>query len=748
MKKNRGKGRQTTLDFFRRAPVEKREREGAIDSSAPPSPSHPPSFPSSDDIPGKEKDERQEKPELEEEIRSVRRRKVSDECVSDDHQEERMDVVVEGAKEKKAKKEEEKPKKKKHQKPIEYIVLSRAFDLIEKESGRLKIMEIMTMCFLHILQHSEDDLLPSVYLANNSIAPPHEGLELGVGSNLLMKAMCEAYGRTMEKMKGELEAVGDLGSIASRSRGTQRTLFKPQSLTIQHVFNQFRVIARDSGKDSMQAKKERIKSLLVAARESEAQYVIRSLEGKLRIGMAEQSVLVSIAHAVVLNDYFRKKGMLFSIDEEDRESFVKACASCEEELASAAETIKIVYNRTPSFDVLIPALLEDPDFETLKERVPLQPGIPMASMLARPSNMEEVLDKFVDIDFTCEYKYDGERAQVHRMKSGDIHIFSRNAEDHTDKYPDLVRLMSEVTLPNVESFVIDCEVVAYDVEKKTILPFQKLSTRGRKNITEDNIKVQVCLFPFDMLFFNGASMLDAEYFERRKLLHTSFETVESRFAFAKYVDVDKSFTREEKEEAMRVFLTESLDNHCEGLMVKAVRERPSIYEPGKRSAYWMKVKKDYELGLTDSLDLVPIGAYYGRGKRTGVYGAFLLASYNEEDEEYQSICKIGTGFSEENLAEFKEAFSSHIISEPKRYYRFASELECDVWFDHVFVWEVRAADLSISPKHMAAQGLVDPEKGIALRFPRFIRIRTDKEPTTSTNTRQVVDMYRNQASIR
>jgi DNA ligase-1 len=204
-------------------------------------------------------------------------------------------------------------------------------------------------------------------------------------------------------------------------------------------------------------------------------------------------------------------------------------------------------------------------------------------------------------------------------------------------------------------------------------------------------------------------------------------------------------------------LDTSIQDGAEGLMIKTLHEEAN-YTPAKRSHYWFKLKKDYMDGVTDTLDLVPIAAYHGKGKRAGVFGGFLLACYNPVLEEYQSICKLGTGLSDQDLENMTAKLSGTVIrsggqnshlAQPSveslkpSYYN--TNDKPDVWLRESMVWEIKAADLSISPAHMAAVGLVDDNKGIALRFPRFIRVRDDKEPTDATSAEQVADMYRNQA---
>ncbi|XP_019451932.1 PREDICTED: DNA ligase 1-like [Lupinus angustifolius] len=348
--------------------------------------------------------------------------------------------------------------------------------------------------------------------------------------------------------------------------------------------------------------------------------------------------------------------------------------------------------------------------------------------------------------------------QIHYLENGSVEVYSRNAERNTGKFPDVVAAVSRLKKSNVSSFILDCELVAYDRAKKKILPFQVLSTRARKNVAMNDIKVDVCIFSFDLLYLNGKALLqenlkirreskstEVRSYIRRKVwncmsrdlgrgllalvrtycfgyalgwskfnsgawhLYASFEEEPGFFQFA------TAIISNDVEEVQK-FLDQAVDASCEGLIIKTLNE-DATYEPSKRSLNWLKLKKDYMENIGDSLDLVPIAAFHGRGKRTG------------------------TGFSEEMLEERSASLRSKVIPKPKAYYTYAETINPDVWFETSEVWEVKAADLTISPVYRAAVGIVDPNKGISLRFPRLLRVRPDKTPEEASSSEQVADMY-------
>jgi DNA ligase-1 len=408
--------------------------------------------------------------------------------------------------------------------PVPYAALCTTFSLIEMTSKRLAILAHCSLFLQQVLRLTPGDLLPTVQLMINKLAADYAGIELGIGESLIMKAVGESTGRSLSVIKADQREIGDLGLVAAKSRSNQPTMFKPKPLTVKAVHEGLLGIAKVQGHGAQDKKVSGIKKLLSAADTaiagkgtkgvdvtkdkggpSESKYIVRFLEGKLRLGLAEKTVLVALAQAVVAH-----------------EAAVKGeKAPSTEKLSEGEAVLKGVYSELPAYEVIIPAMLEHGILK-LPEVCKLHPGVPIKPMLAKPTkSITEVLDRFEGREFTCEYKYDGERAQIHYVAPDSIHqypdatntlqkdakglssIFSRNSEDLSKKYPDVLAKVDNWVKDGVKSFVLDCETVAWDTENKKVLPFQQLMTRKKKDVKAEDVKVKVCIFAFDLLFLNG-----------------------------------------------------------------------------------------------------------------------------------------------------------------------------------------------------------------------------------------------------
>ena len=625
---------------------------------------------------------------------------------------------------------------------VPYLTLARAFAQIESTTLRLAKTEYLANMLRSIIHLTPGDLIQTLYLVAGKVAPDFENVEVGVGESLLVSAIADASGSTPAAVKALLREQGDLGKVAVLSKKKTQMLFAPAPLTVREVFSTLRFIALASGSASRAKKQDSIQRLLVSCREQEARYITRMLQGKFRIGCSEKTVLAALARALVQTPVPEPGSTAPSVLDASKTMGTEAFGAA---VARAHAAITAALAQVPSYDVVVPLLLEPHGVEHVRARCHIRPGMPVHPMLAQPTKgVGEVLTRLAKVGFTCEYKYDGERAQIHLLTDRAtgrrvVKVYSRNLEDTSAKYPDIVEACKAVAADGVDSCIIDSEAVGWDSATRRLLPFQTLMHRARKGVDARAVTVRVCIKAFDLLYLNGEALLERPFRERRALLHAHFRETEGSFMFATYKNIAPG---DDESEAVQPFLLEAVAQQCEGLMVKAL-DAQSEYVPNQRSFNWLKIKKDYMDGMTDSVDLVPIAAWYGTGKRTGWYGGFLLACYDDDTEAFQSITKVGTGFSDADLA----AFTKSLVPTPARksYYTVSQNMKApDVWFETTQVWEVKGADLTISPAYCAAAGLVDATKGVSLRFPRFLRVRDDKKPEDATKAEQIADLYNKQ----
>lgn len=608
---------------------------------------------------------------------------------------------------------------------VPYSKFAETCGRVEAISGRLEITQLLTNFFSKVLKKHPEDLVVVLYLFSKEVAPAFENVELGIGEALLYKAIGAACGKQEKAIKEDASRLGDLGLAAENARSKQRTLSfgaKPKPLTVTKVLSEFRALAKISGSKSQDQKVGKMCRLLTAATPSEARYLVRALAGKMRIHLGNQTVLTALAHSVASSAYSK----------EQAEHIVKAC-----------------YAEHPVLDALAQAATELPDLNEWRSRCKLTVGVPVQPMCAKAEKqVTAVLKRFAKRSFACEHKYDGERLQAH-YDAGTVKLFSRNCQDTTQKWPDVVEYVKKAATNPHGSFILDAEVVAVDPNTNLFAPFQILSTRKKKDV--EKIEVPVVVMAFDLLFLDGSSLLQKSFRERRDLLvkeggPLAFDRSVRR---AEGVDVQSTDDDDERSELIGKAMEVAIAEKVEGLMIKTLDD-DATYEPQKRSLNWLKLKKDYlDQFMADSFDLVVVGAYHGKGKRTGVLGSYLLACFDSENDTFQTVCKVATGFSEKDLQELDEYFSDKVIPSKLDHVLTGAGLQQNVvWLEPSTVFEIRAADLSLSSSHTGALGKLEAGRGIGLRFPRFDRKRDDKGPEDATTADMVLDAYLDQDSVK
>ncbi|KAL4800631.1 ATP-dependent DNA ligase [Aspergillus venezuelensis] len=655
-----------------------------------------------------------------------------------------------------------------------YALLTRAFVLANATTSRIKIVDTLVNFLRVLVEGDPSSVLSAVWLATNSISPPYHELELGLGGSSISKAFKKIYGLNNQGLKSLYDRLGDAGDVAFEAKKRQSfTLVKPKPLSIKGVYQSLTKIAMSKGSGSQESKQRIVEKLLQDTRGAEeSRYVVRTLVQNLRIGAVKTTMLIALARAFLLA---KPDGASFNVKSQQELGRLKK-DELTEIYANAEELVKASYARHPSYNDLVPVLLEIGVTEELLLRCGLQLHIPLMPMLGSITrDLSEMLTKLQGRDFTCEFKYDGQRAQVHCDETGKVSIFSRHLEQMTEKYPDLVSLVPQIRGEGVSSFILEGEVVAVD-ENGELQAFQILTNRAKKNVEIGEIKVNVCLFAFDLMYLNGTPLLDRSLRERRELLRSLFVEIPNQFTWVKNLDATSADS-----EAVLEFFKSATDTKCEGIMVKVLDNAPaangsaslptereidtpdtpaevtggkaskggrrkallSSYEPDKRLESWLKVKKDYSAS-SETLDLIPVAGWHGNGRKAKWWSPILLAVRNPETGGLEAVTKCMSGFTDKFYQANKDKYeegSTNVISRPSyiEYYG-----EPDVWFEPQEVWEMAFADITLSPTYPAAIGLVSDERGLSLRFPRFLRVREDKTIDEASTSDYLALLYRKQ----
>ncbi len=572
-----------------------------------------------------------------------------------------------------------------------YQALADAYARIEATTSRLE----MTALLADLFRQTPPDLIGRVvYLTQGKLYPDYEGVEIGVAEKLAVRAVAAAAGSDPDEVERRLARTGDLGLVAEELLAAGEA--RRATLTVADVYGELDRSARASGKGAQAAKLEILAGLLRRATPAEAKYIVRTVTGRLRLGVGDMTVLDALA-------------TVFAGGREARRGLERAY-NLTSDLGYVAETAA-----RGGLDAI--------------RRVHVVVGKPIRPMLAeRLGDPAELLEKMGG-RCVAEYKYDGERLQIHKQGLR-VELYSRRLEKITPQYPDVVELVGRHV--RAADAILEGEVVAVDPDTGDLRPFQDLMPRRRKyGIEEAMREIPVAVYLFDLLYADGEDLTERPYAERHGRLERLVEAGE-RMSVAAYREVT---TVRELEE----FFEQAVQDGCEGLVCKAPG---GAYQAGARGWLWIKFKREYRSEMTDAVDLVVVGAFHGRGRRGGTYGALLMAAYDPRVEMYRTVCKLGSGFTDEFLAELPRRLRPHQTADRPR--SVDSRLEPDVWVQPALVFEVIGAEITLSPVHTAGWGAIREGAGLAIRFPRFTRERQDKGPADATTVDELVEMYRRQ----
>ncbi|MFY9301139.1 MAG: ATP-dependent DNA ligase [Candidatus Nitrosotenuis sp.] len=581
---------------------------------------------------------------------------------------------------------------------MKFSLISDTFEKMESTSKRLELTQYLVDLFKATPKESVSKV---VYLIQGKLRPDYEGVELGIAEKLAIRAISKSSGTPIRKIEEAFREDGDLGHAASKilEQKTQTT-FLMQQITAERVYETLLKIAKLEGSRSQDMKMKYISSLLNDATPREAKFILKLIMGTLRLGIADNTVMDALAIA-------------FTGLRENRAK-LEAAYNVSSDLGKVAEAVS------------------QNNVEGLKN-FHVELFNPIRPMLAeRVKSAPEATEK-LGKEFAAEYKLDGERVQIH-FGDQKVVLFSRRLENITNYYPDIVENIPKALKTN--DVILEAEAVAINEDSGEFLPFQELMHRRRKyNIAKIVEQYPITVNLFDVLYLNGKDLLNTTYAERRKKLEEI--TLENEFIKL----VPKTTIRSEGD--VEDFLENGINAGCEGLMLK-VLDAP--YRAGARGSNWLKLKREYRNELGDSLDLVVIGAFFGKGRRTGKYGTLLLATYNQENDTFDSICKVGTGFTDENLDQFYQILSNKVTI--KKNPRIESGMEADIWFEPELVIEIVASEITLSPIHTTAKDAIRKGSGLALRFPKFTgKIRIEKAPEDASTDQEVIALYRNQRKV-
>lgn len=551
---------------------------------------------------------------------------------------------------------------------------------LEKISSRLEITKVLAE-LIEKMKPEETD--KGIYLTLGSLGPDFDNKEFSMAVKMVLRSVVESCGLSKKEVEKKYKAMGDVGLLVEDLDFKKDTLVK---YSIADVFEKLKIVADESGGGSQERKVARLTELLLTTSSVERKFIARMVLGKLRLGFSEKTIFDALSQLTSGGKTLRKE----------------------------LDSVFQIYP-DPGY---VAKVVKEKGMVGLK-KIKVKTGVPVVSALCqRLNNYKEIVDKMGMV--AVEKKYDGTRVQIHFNRSkNEIRTYTRNLEESSPMFPELFSMKDWIKADEV---ILDCEAVGYDPKTNKVLSFQLTITRKRKHdVTETAKSVPLRFFVFDILNLDGQSLIEKPYFERRKILAEVIRKNE--------VIVPDEYVKTDDALEVQKLHDRFLEEGFEGAVIKMWNGE---YLPGRQGWNWVKIKEaEGTTGkLSDTLDLVILGYYLGRGKRAGFgIGAFLVGL--RKGDSWISIAKVGTGLTDEEFRNLKKRLDECEVKEKPEDYLVTGMLVPDVWVEPTVVVEIAADEITKSPSHAG---------GVALRFPRLIKFRDDKGAKEVTTWKEVEEI--------
>lgn len=560
---------------------------------------------------------------------------------------------------------------------MKFRELADYLEKLEKLAGRLEMTEILVELIKRL---SIDEIDLGVYLMLGGLGSDYQRVEFNMADKMVMRAIARVAEKEVAEVGKWYRKRGDLGTVVK-----EMGIGKERGLELKEVYQRLKEIAEDEGRESQERKVEGLASLLGELRPGSGKFVVRIVLGKLRLGFSAKTVLEALS--------------VFAVGDK-----------------GVKTRLERAYQVLPDVGLLGKRVKRE-GLERAVKRVDPVLGVPVSPMLCqRLKSPKEMIAKMGRV--AVEPKFDGTRVGIHfkRGESGFVRTFTRNLKETSFMFPELLEMGKWV---KARELILDTEAVGLDEERKMLASFQKTMRRRRKHKVADfAVKVPVKFCVFDVLFKDGKNLMDLAYFKRRKIL-------ERVVTEGKLFQVDE-YKATEDPGVIAEFHQRLLDKGLEGVIVKGLESK---YVPGRTGWRWVKMKEVEKAvaKLSDTLDCVVMGYSAGQGKRAGFgIGKFLVGV--RKGEKILTVAKIGTGLTDKQFRQLKRRLDTLVVKDRPLGYVVDKGLEPDVWVEEKLVVEVAADEITKSPIHSA---------GVALRFPRLVRFRDDKDISGVTTLAEV-----------